>query len=216
MNDERTAAVPPQDQRYEALRVLNQRYELGELTDDEFKRLKRNILQGAALDEEIRPAQIELLLATYSRFARLDAALDTFRAVVRSQHPRMIDSALISRSASGQVRVRIDAELTRPLVRGQISIVSAVCGLLFPLDTLLVEHRGTPIAASFGAFVGSDLDQTILRSIGNGIPAGTTSILVVCWSAATDLILESFPDVDRFDRPVVGDEIASGIKSILV
>ena len=55
MDAERSAAVPPEDPRYEALRELFRRYELGELTDDAFTYLKRQILQGAIADEEMHP-----------------------------------------------------------------------------------------------------------------------------------------------------------------
>jgi hypothetical protein len=198
------------------MRQLIQRHELAELSDDDFKRLKRQVLLGNVPEALVRPAQIELLVASHSDVTRFDATLHKLTTSRKDQRPRTIDAALVSRHDSGAIHIREIAELTRPLVRGSISIISATCGLLFPLESLLPQHAGTPPAASFGAIVTSEEEQLDLISIGNTIQPGTTSIVAVYWYSRADAVTSSLRDFDRVTRHVLGEDVTSQIASLLV
>lgn len=203
------------DQRFEALRTLGRRYELGEITDAEFKQLKREILHGATTDAALLSPQIELVLATDTRLAVIDADLDRLHARWNAALRGLIDAVLITRSVTGAVRVRFDLELSRPIIPGEISIGCAVCGLLLPLGLLLPGHLGTPIAASFNALVAVGQEQALLLELGRSIDAATTSILVVCVSQAAGEIADALSDAEHTARHLFGDDIAHAISDIL-
>jgi hypothetical protein len=204
----------PQRSRYEALRRLVARYELGELSDDDFTRMKKEILRDASIENSVPQPRIEILLATYD-VSRIDDAETALDGGQRRRIRGIIDAALITRMRSGVVRIRALPGVTRPLSTGHISVISGICGILFPLDALLPQHAGTPLAASFGAFVTTDAEQAELRSIGENIMADTIAILVVCWAAAGNAIAAALHDANGLIRKYASPELAVGIAMVL-
>lgn len=201
--------------RNEALRQLVERYELGELSDEDFTERKQKILRDGAIPENGRSAQIDLIVATCTDVAAIGAVLNALRSPRQRQWPRIIDVAILRKQGSGTIRIGVIPEMTRPLAAGSISIISAICGLLFPLNSLLPQHAGTPLAASFGSFAPPDDELSDLRSIGRLLPNETTSIVLVCWTVVADTITAAFGDADYVTYRTFGDVVASDISAVL-
>ena len=201
--------------RKEALRRLVERYELGELSDEDFTERKQQILRDGAIPEDIGSAQIDLIVATYDDVAVIDPVLNSLRTPREPQWPWIIDIALLRSHGSGAIRIGVIPKMTRPLATGSISIISGICGLLFPLSSLVPQHAGTPVAMSFGSFAPPDDELSDLRSIGSRLANGTTSIVVVCWTVVADTITAAFGDADHVTCRTFGNTVASNISAVL-
>lgn len=215
MVDDRNVLASSQDPRFEALRRLGLRYELGELSDDEYKQLKREILYGATPDAGVQVARIELYVATFTRLGQLDAALERLRIHGSDRRRPTIDTVMVRKLATGALRIRVHHDLTRPLLTGHVSVAGAACGLLFPLEPLLAGHAGTPLASSFDALAAPEPERTRLRAIGRDLAPGSTSIVAVCWSSARESVMAGLRTAERVERHVFGAEIATALTTIL-
>src|SRR5262245_51310490 len=85
MSGERDPAYQGALTRFERLRRVVVRYELGEISHDEFTTLKQQVLLGQTGANAIETARIGLLVAAYASPLGIDSSLDAIRALPRVQ-----------------------------------------------------------------------------------------------------------------------------------
>lgn len=215
MRDDNLVALHASHTRYEHLRRIVRRYELGELTDGEFKYLKRQLLHGQVPAEEDLASRIVLLLAGYSSLAALHASLEGVRSLPRTTRTRIIDAAITDRHADGFIQVRAIADISKMPDPQGISIAGAVCGLLFPADVLREGQHTRALNRSFGALNWNRVVQHELRAAGHEIAPRMSAILLLCWPAAADAVAAELHGYDTLKRTMLHDDVSDAIVAIL-
>jgi uncharacterized membrane protein len=201
--------------RFERLRRVVLRYELGELSHDEFTTLKQQVLLGHSASKSVETARIGLLVAAYASPLGIDSSLEAIRALPRAQRARIIDGAIVSRAESESVRIRAITDLTRIAGADAISVIGAISGLLFAAESLDAERRDSVIAPSFDALVWRSESQPELRGIGQVVAPGLSAILIVCWQSATNKVRKALNGYESVTHLAIRGDLADVIVSIL-
>jgi uncharacterized membrane protein len=201
--------------RYERLRRLVDRYELGELSDDDFKRLKQQILLGHATAENTAEPQVCLLLAVFAGAAGIDASLEAIRSLSRARRARIVDAATISKYTSGSVHIRAISDLTKTPAVGDVSIVGAICGLLFPPEALHVEHFGSSLAMSLGVLSWDPTHGQDLRVLGQSVHPGSSAVLIVCWPSVVNKLTSALRGFESVTHLPLRGPLADMIVAII-
>jgi uncharacterized membrane protein len=201
--------------RFERLRRVVVRYELGELSHDEFTTLKQQVLLGYSTAGDTESARIGLLVAAYASPLAIDAALDAIRALSGTLRARIIDGAIVSRSEAETVRVRAIADLTNIAGRDAISVIGAISGLLFAAESLDVEQHKGVLASSFAALDWRPELRSELRAIGQVVTPGSSAILIVCWQSATNKLRKALNGYESCTHLAVRGDLSDVIVSIL-
>jgi uncharacterized membrane protein len=202
--------------RYERLRLLVERYELGELSHEEFQRLKAETLLGGTVGEATRRAQIELIIVTYLSLNVLERALDELRSLPAQHQAPIIDAALAGKHDATELRIQGISGLTRPVRDDRASLIGAACGLLAPPLWLQAEHAGSRLAPSFSYLADLGINELDMRSFGASLPQRSTSVILLCWSSKADSIAVLFHGFDRLTRRVLGEDIAAALTVLLI
>lgn len=202
--------------RYERLRLLAELYELGQLSHQEFQRLKAEALLGGDASEPTRRAQIELIIVTYVHLGKLEVSLDRLRALSSTRQARIIDAALVSKHDFSTLRIRGISELTRPILVGRASLIGVVCGLLAPLVWLQAEHVGSHLEPSFSYLAELGIDEPDMRSFGATLPQPSASVIILCWSSMADAVVAQFRGFDHLTRRVLSLDVADALTIMLI
>jgi uncharacterized membrane protein len=197
----------------ERLRRLVERYERGELSDEDFKQLKQVVLHRGSAASGSEPGTFELLLASYSDPPRLRVAIAALR---KNRQAGIIDGVLVAREPAGKTHVRAISELSRRVSIGQTSIAAAVCGLLFPGGALVASSGDAALAASCDAFASRGTRSPEMLAFGTGLAPGSSAIAVIVWSSSADAVASSVHGFDAFTRLVLNASVSSSILACLV
>jgi uncharacterized membrane protein len=201
--------------RYEALRRLAERHESGELSDDAFRQLRQRVLRRGTTTAIDDRGVFEVMLASYSDADRLRVALAGLRELQLSRGPDILDAAIGIKAGNGAVRIRAIGDLTRRVVAGRVSIIAAVCGLLFMPASLIAEYAGTPMEASFSRLEPWSRFSPELRAFGDGLAPGSASIIVIVWSSSADAVAAAFHGFDSLSRVVLTRSAANELLTCL-
>lgn len=202
--------------RYERLRLLAERYELGELSHHEYQRLKAETLAGGVSDESARHAQLELIVVTYTNLDQLERSLNALRTLPTRRRAPVIDAALATKHDASDLRVQGISELTRPVRDDRASLIGAACGLLAPLVWLQAEHAGSRLEPSFSYLADLGINELDMRSFGATLPTRSASVLLLCWSSMADDVAALFHGFDRLTRRVLTEDVADALTILLI
>lgn len=200
------------DQRYQRLSRLVEQYELGRISHWEFEQAKKEILLEQGPLEHQRPAPIEIFVATYSHTAKLGPSLHELRRLAGTHQADIIDAATVTHSHSGRNRVRSLAGISssNPVV------IIVLCSLLFPIDSIDIEPSSSGWSQWLSYMEQCGIADPILRGLGEALPSGSTSVLVVYKSAVADIAAGAFQGFDSFARRILSDEIIAALQDSII
>jgi uncharacterized membrane protein len=169
------------DAWYAELEQLVQRYEHGEISDDQFTMEKQRILQQSRRRRS-QPSQPEKLLIVTAVYDDEREARSIYRTLIGLQDDdkgHVVDAAVLRRDAAGSVHITEHEELTPVAGAKRGALLGVLVGLIFPPTRVTGASSGAAANALISYLTERGFDDRELRALGVPLQTGQSAIFVV-------------------------------------
>ena len=185
-----------------------QRYEHGEISDDQFTMEKQRILQQSRRRRS-QPEKLQIVTAIYDdeREAR-----SVYHSLIRLQdkdNGQIVDAAVLRRDAAGSVHITEHEELAPAAGEKHGALIGVLMGLIFP-PTRVVGESGSAAASTLISYLTErGFDDRELRALGVPLQTGQSAIFVVSPTRLATRLTEYLHSSSRMSTYPVPGEIVS-------
>jgi uncharacterized membrane protein len=173
------------DPWYAELEQLVQRYEHGEISDDQFSVEKQRILQQSRRGRA-QPEQLQIVTAVYDNEREARAV---YNSLIRQQGDdtgHVIDAAVLRRDAAGAVHISDYQEVSPGTGEKRGAMIGVLVGLIFAPTLVFDAPRGAAATALSNYLTDRGFDDRELRALGVSLQPGQSAIFAVSqtrWAA---------------------------------
>jgi uncharacterized membrane protein len=180
------------DSWYAELEQLVQRYEHGEISDDQFTMEKQRILQQSRRrrSQPSQPEKLQIVTAVYDDEREARAV---YHALIRLQDDDkgyVVDAAVLRRDAAGSVHIAEHEELTPARGAKRGALIGVLVGLIFPPARVVGASSGAAASALISYLTERGFDDRELRALGVPLQTGQSAIFVVSPTRLTTQLAE--------------------------
>jgi uncharacterized membrane protein len=167
-----------EDSWYAELEQLVQRYEHGELSDDEFSMEKQRILRQSRR-RRAEPAQLQVVTAIYDDEREANSVYDRLIRLHEDELRQIVDAAVLWRDSTGTVHIAEDDERSPTTGAKRGAVIGVLAGLMFPPTRVVGAATGAAAGALVSYLIDRGFDDRELRAMGVSLQSGQAAIFAL-------------------------------------
>ncbi|HEX5165259.1 MAG TPA: DUF1269 domain-containing protein [Thermomicrobiales bacterium] len=195
------------DPWYAELEQLVQRYEHGEINDEQFAQEKQRILRRSRA-MRARQDQLQIVTAVYDDEQEARAAHDALLQLHIDEVGYIVDAAVLRRDAGGAVGVVQYSERSSGSMAKRSALISVLTELIFP-PAGVGGTAGSVAGALVSYLTNRGFDDRDLRALGSSLRPGQSAILVVAQTRRAGQLAGSLHSAASFSSYPLPGEIVT-------